>query len=190
MLTTQALNEMNPERLRMEIKQALCAAIDDLLAKDLDLLISGAHEQAICHRLAVHLEKWTTLNVDCEYNRDMMRAKMLKGKRRFRPDIIIHRRLRNDENVLVVETKSQAHNSVSDVQRLSELTAESSDYRYSAGAFVTFHNRSSTMLKRGVLRVTGDWYFGSEREGPIARERSIPNDLMHQIRSVVSTVQR
>jgi len=40
------------------------------MSRDLTLLAIGAHEQAICHRLAVYLEYWfSTYEIDCEYNR-------------------------------------------------------------------------------------------------------------------------
>jgi hypothetical protein len=183
MPSTETMNDVNHAKF-LFAKNALHAAIDELLAKDMDLLVSGAHEQAICHRLAVYLEPRTPLNVDCEYNRNMMRAKTLIGKRRFRPDIIIHRRLSNDENLLVVETKSRARKSVSDAQRLSELTAELSDYGYSGGAFIIFHNRPTTMLKRGVLPVTIDWYFASTLQAePTKTEGRISGRLMDELRS-------
>jgi hypothetical protein len=111
-----------------------------------------------------------------------MRAKQLSGGRRFRPDIIIHRRLSNAENVLVVETKSRAQNSASDERKLSELTAEMSTYRYWAGAFIVFFNQPSTVMQSGVLQVTIDWFSRSEKEERIEIAYPIPNQLLRRVR--------
>src|SRR5438552_2279765 len=81
------------------IKLALSRSIESLLARDLELVACETHEQTICHRLALYLEELTDLNVDCEYNRDMLNAKMLKSGKPFRPDIIVHRRRSNDDNL-------------------------------------------------------------------------------------------
>jgi hypothetical protein len=175
-----------PERFSAA-KQALRIALEELLERDMNLLISRAHEQAICHRLAVYLDSLTDLNVDCEYNRNMMKAKQLSGGRRFRPDIIIHRRLSNAENVLVVETKSRAQNSASDERKLSELTAEMSTYRYWAGAFIVFFNQPSTVMQSGVLQVTIDWFSRSEKEERIQIAYPIPSQLICRVRDIFSS---
>ena len=124
MLHTNELMSLRlPERTR-RVREAFKAALSKLHDRDLNLLAMGAHEQAICHRLGVYLDAMTDLNVDCEYNRDMMHAKRLKGGNRFRPDIIIHRRLSNDENLLVVEAKAPARGGRPDIDRLEELVDE------------------------------------------------------------------
>jgi hypothetical protein len=106
MLRINELMNLSPVNRSQRVREALKTALNTLLDRDLDLLAMGAHEQAICHRLAVYLEAMTDLNVDCEYDRDMMRRKMLTGGKLFRPDIIIHRRLSNENNLLVVEAKA------------------------------------------------------------------------------------
>ena len=184
MLRAEMLRNMSGAQRSEATKQALHTALDELLTRDMDLLVSGAHEQAICHRLALYLERHTDLNVDCEYNRNMMDVKRLNEGRGFRPDIIIHRRLSNGENLLVVETKSRAQKSSSDARKLAELTAEMGVYRYWAGVFIIFFNNPSTVLRSGVLHVRADWFFRSEREEQIAIERPIPAELLNRIRAI------
>jgi len=183
MLLAKALSEMGHAQRRTTIKQALHSAIDSLLEKDLDLLATGAHEQSICHRLALYLERFTDLNVDCEYNRNMMRSKELRGGSRFRPDIIVHRRLSNDENVLVVETKAQARRGEPDVKKLKELTNELGVFRYWAGAFVTFSNEPRMVLQSGALKVLVRWFPDPEEE-PVEIVRSLPAALRDQIQAL------
>jgi hypothetical protein len=175
---------MDEGEKREAIKQMLHSSLEMLLDRDVDLIATGGHEQAICHRLAVYLEGHTGLNVDCEYNRDMMRAKELPGGRRFRPDIIVHRRLSNDENLLVVETKARAQRSASDRQKLRLLLDERGRFHYSAGALITFFNERTRVLRTGTVRVSVDW-ITSEEEERFGFERRIPGQLAALIRAML-----
>ena len=53
------------------------------------------------------LEKFQWADLDCEYNRNMDDPKMLNDDRRFIPDLIIHRRRSNENNLLVIEFKKK-----------------------------------------------------------------------------------
>lgn len=88
------------------IQKMLHEALADLLKHDLDLIAIGGHEQAICHRLAVYLERRTDLHVDCEYNRDMEATKYVAENLR-KVDVIIHERLSSSYNLLAVEAKTK-----------------------------------------------------------------------------------
>src|SRR5581483_10862359 len=165
---------------RARIRRAVCASVETLLEEDMSLLAAGGHEQAICHRLAVYLESHTDLNVDCEYNRNMMRAKELRAGRRFRPDIIVHRRLSNDQNVLVIESKARAQDSSSDIEKLRELTEEQGIFHYWVGAYIVFFNEPNEVLESAVLRVSVDWFptQGAER---VLLQKPVPFRLIEQI---------
>lgn len=108
------------------------------------------------------------LHVDCEYNRDVTRGRgkpkavmMLRRPTRRElqqavntndieqllatstyPDIIVHQRGNNDENLLVIEVK-KANNSVShkhDFQKLEAFTenTEHNSYNFTYGVFILF----------------------------------------------------
>ena len=106
----------------------------------------------------------------------MMNPKKLSNGNCFRPDIIVHSRLRNDKNVLVVEAKSiQQNGAPEDIEKWRELTAEHGDYRYWAGAFVLFYNESTVLIQNGTLRVTIEWFPQAAPQIPTEITHSIPN---------------
>jgi hypothetical protein len=152
-----------------EIAVIVNQSIDDLFDKDLILLQNDVSERALTHKLAEHLQtRFPQLNVDCEYNRDVTRGrgtpksvKMLRQPtaRELRaaadmvdveqllatstyPDIIVHRRGCNEENLLVIEVKKQ-NSSVShehDYNKLKAFTEnnEHNSYNFTYGIFILF----------------------------------------------------
>ena len=103
-----------------DVKRLVVHAVEDLLARDAELLKRNVNERTITHRLAIYLERrlpeeW---DVDCEYNRDFDDAKKLDLPPRANlssddiyartvfPDIIVHRRApKKQRNLLVIEAK-------------------------------------------------------------------------------------
>jgi hypothetical protein len=95
---------------------AVARALNELLARDGDLLGINANERSITFRFAMYLQPafpaWT---VDCEYNRDGTDPKRIgnlelypdsedEDAKTVFPDVIVHRR-RTRENHLVLEFK-------------------------------------------------------------------------------------
>ena len=109
-----------------EIKAAVLAAIADFHTRDKYLLEFDLNERTISHSLADHLrQSFHPWDVDCEYNRHENGIKRLsfsgdKGissqgtqdapARRVFPDIIIHKRGKGP-NVLVIEMKKKTEDS-------------------------------------------------------------------------------
>ncbi|GEN23095.1 hypothetical protein HCU01_10440 [Halomonas cupida] len=92
--------------------------LDEFVEEQAQLLRNDASEQAISHQLAMkfapHFPEW---HIDCEYNRRMEDVKRLiyavsptgdACERNVVPDIIIHRRMTND-NLLAVEIKKSTN---------------------------------------------------------------------------------
>ena len=103
---------------RKEIETALGNAVDELIQSDRYLLEVDASERSISHHLAVYLAgQVPKFNVDCEYNRDGFNPKSLYlGELPYTdaledeavtvfPDIIVHRRGSNEDNLLALEMK-------------------------------------------------------------------------------------
>lgn len=112
---------------KKEIKRKIESAVGLLIERDYQLLNLNANERSISHRLAIYLglffEDW---NVDCEYNRLDEETKRFDNLKQLKeifsdieigdinanddeaktvyPDIIIHKR-KKQNNVLVIEIK-------------------------------------------------------------------------------------
>src|SRR5882672_687905 len=125
------------------MKQRLAAAIAVFLANDSELLRSEVSERAMTHKFAEALQTvFPSWHVDCEYNRYGKVPKTIDlperaGKNVF-PDIIIHRRGRPD-NLLVVEAKT-SNASQEDIdydrRKLDAYISGKLGYRYAL--FLTF----------------------------------------------------
>ena len=113
---------MNHDWSRGEVEEAITSALELLDIDDSDLLEYDSSERSITHRLAVYLERiFVGLKVDCEYNRRGInglpkRVYMNKDKYHLEnlgidsadtvlPDIVIHSRGIDSENLLVIEVK-------------------------------------------------------------------------------------
>ena len=110
--------------------------------------IGGLHhvgERAIVFRFAYYLQKqleestYSDYIVDCEYNRNGEKAKILNEERQkgVYPDIIIHKRNSNDFNLLVIEFKTYWNDNIEDdVKKINQLIDSSGVYRYKYGMSV------------------------------------------------------
>lgn len=96
---------MTDEKVREKLKSAL----EQLYQKDFSLISRKCSERSIVFRLGLYLAKefeGTGFDIDCEYNKNGDKPKALIGKRFNYPDIIIHKRECNDNNLLVIEVKT------------------------------------------------------------------------------------
>lgn len=127
-----------------DVRRLVREAVTAFLERDGGLLANDSAERAITHQLAVHLAgRFSEWNVDCEYDRDIEVVKRLKyaiaegelvEDREVIPDIIIHRRMTN-QNLVVLEVKKST-NRESNEKDLRKLQAfrEQLGYEY-AGFF-------------------------------------------------------
>lgn len=156
---------------REQATQIVTQSLRELLANDGILLANDVSERAITHKLAEYLHICVRnldlrgINVDCEYNRNVVAGDgapkivrllqqrvqaVVEGQDvvtddRYRsvttyPDIIVHERGTNDRNLLVVEVK-KANNQVGsglDFDKLAAFTedTERNSYRYRHGLFI------------------------------------------------------
>jgi hypothetical protein len=175
---------------RIEVEEILTASLAELLSRDALLLENDVSERAITHKLAEYLQRRIPdLNVDCEYNRNVVKGFyepkaifVLKDTTQARltrdfaidellelsvyPDIIVHRRGTNNENLLVVEVKKKGSriDHGHDHSKLAAFTenSEQNSYHYKFGAFV--------LLETGRGRVSFPkltWYVEGEPDPAI-----------------------
>jgi len=117
------------------MKELIKCAIKEFIVNDLSELVEiDAHEVTFAHRIAVYLEnKFRGYNVDLEYNRDKKDVKRIANGSAIRPDIIIHRR-NKDDNLCVFEIKKNSIKSSeakSDIEKLEKVIK-----KYKIGIFI------------------------------------------------------
>jgi len=120
--------------------------LNDFLIEQSLLLQNDASEQAIAHQLAIKFsQSFPDWDIDCEYNRNMDVVKRLvyavsptgeTCERSVVPDIIIHRRM-TDDNLLAVEIKKSTNRETS-FKDLSKLAAFRSQLGYQNSLFIRF----------------------------------------------------
>jgi len=164
---------------KIEVK--VDSAVEKLYARDLYLFQVGVHERTIAHKLAEYLQQEFrgVFNVDCEYNRDRLNMKALKGivkdkeeKKRHRifPDIIVHIRGKRGRvfNKLVIEIKSSNKSNAGDIEKLRGLTSQKHGFEYKYGLFIRFKNNIEKATPIEELVLEKRWFQnGKEIDNPI-----------------------
>lgn len=130
------------------MREKVFYALNKLKQKDHLLLKVDVNERTISHKLAEYLqEEFSKLSVDCEYNRHGGITKILdvpkdhinwddtESKTIF-PDIVVHDRIIDDENLLVIEIKKSSNkiNRQFDITKIKALTM--GPYNYKFGLFI------------------------------------------------------
>ena len=162
-----------------QISSKVDKALDLLYEKDLDLIKRDVNERTITQHLALYLgqcfSEWE-FHIDCEYNRNYTEPKYLNlsiadinileggldskdtDARTVYPDIIMHKRDSNDENLLVIEAKKENPSNILeslDIKKLKAFTSKRNEYKYLWGLYVVFTK------KRPILK----WFeSGDEKE--------------------------
>jgi hypothetical protein len=130
--------------VQKDIRKRFEKALGHMLSDDIDLLERNAAERAIGGRLAAHLSVlFPDHNVDVEYDRHGLKPKAVElppfcrggGRKRVIPDIVVHRRGIDTENLLVVELKKETNREPRDCDR-AKLRALREQLGYQAAVFV------------------------------------------------------
>jgi hypothetical protein len=124
------------------IQRIVNAALLELYQKDYVLLQHDIHENTIAHKLACYLQGYfPSINVDFEYNGNIFNQvnerKQIDGGN-VKPDIVVHERLSNEKNILIVEIKKTSNDSdgQDDRNRLMHCTSNECSFKYRFGLFV------------------------------------------------------
>lgn len=107
-------------------------------------------EQAFAFRTGIYLSgllqgtDYKQLDLDSEYNKNNGVVKSsVRFPRGVRPDLIIHKRDSNEENMLVAEFKGYWNNNIAcDLRKLEDLTNPDDNYNYLIGVFVRIGEKS------------------------------------------------
>ena len=138
---------------KKDIIKRVNLALDLFYEKDRYLLSINVNERSIAHKFSEYLQLlFADYNVDCEYDRHGQYVKELEGisecsterqTDRILPDIIIHKRGHDKDNLIVFEIKCKAEATPCDLKKLELLTRRKGRFRYKFGIFVRFYNERS-----------------------------------------------
>lgn len=123
------------------LSNALLEALDRLYKEDGDLIKYKTFETCIMHRFALYLEPFVKslgqqYSCDIEYNRNYDGPKRIFNTGNgSRPDLIIHERKTNNNNLLVLECKTYWSQEASDVdeEKVTLFCDENGTYGFKYG---------------------------------------------------------
>ena len=141
---------------QIELISLLKKAVKKFYENDNLLVCKGGMEQACVFRIGIYLNeliknhpRFNNLNLDCEYNKSSRGNKRLRGIS-VRPDLIIHERNFNpdninDNNTLIIEFKGWWNkNTRNDIDKLIGLTSIQDGYNYKLGIFIKLGKTQET----------------------------------------------
>ena len=127
---------MNPkDEVKFEdIKKLVNASLEKFYKNDRDLIEMSNEEDMISEQCMVfHIGSYM------KNNRNMNDPKMMRSDRKIIPDLVIHRRRSNRNNLLVIEFKkknAETYDKENDRNKLMYLTDQKEDFKYNFGLFV------------------------------------------------------
>lgn len=133
---------MDLQKLQKLVEQAALQVYE----RDQQLIALSGNEQSIVFRLGLYLNQLLEkkgflqhgLSLDSEYNKYEADPKRL-GTNLIRPDLLLHKRMNQKENLLAIECKRNQSNDSHDLQKLKQLTLDS-NYKYLLGCYINFAN--------------------------------------------------
>ncbi len=148
-----------------ELKGIIDEALHRLYHQDFELIEHAVNERSVVFRFGLYFAEllskssFSSYNLDCEYNRNMGKPKRTKNFTDGAiPDVLLHRRNSNEENILVLEFKGYWNKAdrENDHKKIIDFTSQDEDnqYKYALGGVVELEN--------GYFNV--DYYLNYETE--------------------------
>lgn len=140
------------------IKSKVDIALNEFYALDMHLLRNDIHERTLGSVLARYLQAhFVDFEVDCEYDGNVEHEsgrKKVNGSKVY-PDIIIHKRGNNANNLLVIELKKSTNREDrrKDASKLINYTSQECNFQYDFGLFLELFTGSI------ILPPLQDWYY-------------------------------
>lgn len=138
---------LNQEQ-KQELKSIVDSAVAQLYTETESLIQREGLERSITFRLGIYLNDlfrntiWlSNFDFDIEYNKNGLNSKRTPRRPNgVQPDIILHRRRSNNENVMVIEIKGWWDRRTRDDDRvkLEDFTHQDGEYKYGLGVFLDF----------------------------------------------------
>lgn len=139
---------------REEATNLVSHALDQLIKHDTQLLDLKIGERALHFRIAYYMAQSQIiklpLTLDCEYNRHFGNEKqlqlpVLQGPSRVLPDILVHQRNTDENNMLVLEIKRPGQRLTHDQNKLRAFVNQL-QYRH-AGHIIIGHDRRGNLVR-------------------------------------------
>lgn len=155
-----------------EAKVLIDYALSEFYKKDKQLLDYKSVKDAVSENCMVFRIGWYMLNkiqndprydeisLDCQYNRNFEHPKgMYKTieegiKEKIKnaiPDLILHKRHFNSENLMVIEFKKDKPNeakiAANDIEKLCYFTSLENEYKYSYGFYIWLYKKDKAAVK-------------------------------------------
>ncbi len=148
-----------------ELKGIVDEALQSLYQQDQELIEFAVNERSVVFRFGLYFAEllskssFSGYNLDCEYNRNLGKPKNTKNfSGGVIPDVLLHRRNSNEENILVLEFKGYWNkaNRENDHKKIIDFISQTEDnqYKYALGGVVELEN--------GYFNV--DYYLNYETE--------------------------
>ena len=136
--------------MKEKLEKVVERACKNLYRRDKSLLDRNVNERAILFRFGIYLQrimsrdsKLKFYDLDNEYNRNMYEVKRTENYPNGRyPDFIIHKREKNDANLIVIEFKKENTDSEDDLKKIDDFMSLNSAYKYKFGMYIVFREDS------------------------------------------------
>ena len=133
-----------------EIKQKINHAIEQFYQNDSDLLNRDNYEVTVSCKLSQYLcPLFQDYSVDSEYNKHIDSEKHNSElNKEIRPDIIIHKRGNDDDNLVYIEIKTDHNNDnrQDDIKKVISMTKQTGEYKYKLGIFIDFNRNRENLV--------------------------------------------
>lgn len=167
-----------------DLKKLLISALQEFYDNDAILFsfCSGAvAERCMVFRIGHYMQNliifpnealFRDLVLDCEYNRHGECVKMVDGPTKGIPDLLIHQRKNDNNNILCIEFKKKTASSsgeLADEKKLEIFTSESHEYKYLYGFHIHLDKQGATVAvyKDGKKNGCDDFCVSGEKSRPL-----------------------
>jgi len=140
------------EKQVTQLKSIISQSLQKLYQDDIEIIQRGGMEQAVSFRFGTYLyahcqdiEWLRVLNFDMEYNKNGLSPKRTPRRPNgVRPDLIIHRRNSNTDNILIVEIKGwwNLEPRENDYIKIEDFVHQEGEYKYGLGVFLDLGNEN------------------------------------------------
>ena len=123
-----------------QLEEIIQNSLVNLYQNDIELIQRGGMEQAVSFRFGLYLHgqcqqiEWLRhSDFDMEYNKNGLNPKRIPNRPKgVRPDLIIHTRNSNEENILIVEIKGwwNTQSRKNDRIKIEDFVHQEGEYKY------------------------------------------------------------